>query len=107
MRAIGTRHAVAPERAARRAELPTITIAMTRAGGPTVRGTGAHVLGGPLSALRFLVEEQARHAGSAPLEAGEFVTTGTLTAAMPVRPGEIWRTRLAGTRMRGLRLSFR
>jgi len=104
---IGPRHAVGTDRAAWFAALPAFRIAMARDGGPEVLGSGAQVLGGPLSALRFLVEELARHTASAPLAAGEVVTTGTLTEAMPVRPGETWRTTVAGIPLEGLRLGFR
>jgi 2-oxo-3-hexenedioate decarboxylase len=41
-----------------------------------------------------------------PLAAGEIVSTGTLTDAHPVAPGEIWRTEISGIPLRGLTLSF-
>ena len=40
---------------------------LARDGGEAVQGEAANVLGGPLSALRFLVEELARRSGSAAL----------------------------------------
>ena len=70
-------------------------------------GHARQVLGGPLASLRFLVTEIARRPGSAPLAAGEIVTTGTLTDAQPVRPGETWTTELDGIPVRGLRLAIR
>ena len=42
----------------------------------------------------------------APLGAGEIVTTGTLTAAYPARPGETWRTELHGIALPGLAVRF-
>ncbi len=45
------------------------------------RGQGSNVLGGPLSALRHLVELLARDPHNPPLQAGEIITTGTLTRA--------------------------
>jgi 2-oxo-3-hexenedioate decarboxylase len=57
--------------------------------------------------MRFLVEEIARRPASPPLEAGEIVTTGTMTDAQPVRAGETWTTELDGIPLRGLRLTFR
>jgi 2-oxo-3-hexenedioate decarboxylase len=40
------------------------------------------------------------------VRAGEIVTTGTLTPALPVRGGETWSTRLAGIELPGLALRF-
>ena len=60
---------------------------------------------GPISALRFLVAEIARHPANPPLAAGEIVTTGTLTDAQPVAPGETWSTRLDGIPLGGLTLT--
>lgn len=69
------------------------------------QGHSSHVLGGPLEALGFLAAEIARHGGR-PLEAGEIVTTGTLTDAMPIRPGETWTTQLEGIALPGLSVTF-
>ncbi|MEO7404583.1 MAG: fumarylacetoacetate hydrolase family protein, partial [Burkholderiales bacterium] len=70
------------------------------------RGRGANVLDSPLLAveqfLRLLTEQSA----FAPLAAGEIVTTGTLTAALPIRVGEVWSTALAGIALPGLSLAF-
>jgi 2-oxo-3-hexenedioate decarboxylase len=64
------------------------------------------VLDGPLSALRHLVELLARDAIHPPLSAGEIVTTGTLTRAMPIKPGETWSTRLDGIGLGPIQLRF-
>lgn len=73
-----------------------------------IRRTGhaRNVLGGPLDALRFLVEEVARHPRCEPLRAGEIVTTGTLTEAMPARAGETWTARFEGIKLAPLQLAF-
>jgi 2-oxo-3-hexenedioate decarboxylase len=52
-------------------------------------GRGRSVLGGPLNALHWLVRGL-----SSGLMAGEIVTTGTLTDALPIQPGERWEHRL-------------
>jgi 2-oxo-3-hexenedioate decarboxylase len=70
------------------------------------RGRGEIVLGSPLSALGHLVDLLARQPWAAPLAAGEIVSTGTLTDAHPVAPGEAWRTELTGLPLAGLRLAF-
>ena len=53
-------------------------------------GGGAQVLGSPVKAMRRLVGELERY-GCEPLRAGEFVSTGTLTQALPATPGGLWR----------------
>jgi 2-oxo-3-hexenedioate decarboxylase len=40
----------------------------------------------------------------APLAAGEVVTTGTLTDAQPMAPGQRWRTAIDGAPLPGLAL---
>ena len=50
-------------------------------------GGGANVLDSPLLALAYLVETLGKQARFAPVQAGEIVTTGTLTAARPVSLG--------------------
>jgi len=52
--------------------------------------------GGPLAALRHLVEVLAADRGSPPLTPGEIVATGTLTRALPIKSAERWSTRLDG-----------
>ena len=85
--------------------LASFTLELT---GPGVKrqGRAANVLGGPIKALRHLVEVLASSPESAPLTAGEIVTTGSLTDAMPVAPGEVWSTRLEGVALPGLRVKF-
>lgn len=57
------------------------------------RGTGANALDHPALALAFLADILARQPQFDPLAAGEVVTTGTLTAALPIKPGETWSSR--------------
>lgn len=68
------------------------------------QGSGVNVLGGPLLSFAHLVELLARQPGAEPLRAGEIVTTGVLTDAHPVAPGETWRTEVTG--FEGLTLVF-
>jgi 2-oxo-3-hexenedioate decarboxylase len=67
------------------------------------KGVGANVLGGPLLSLAYLVELLKKRP-DAPLRAGEIITTGVLTDAHPVAPGETWRTEVTG--LQGLRITF-
>ncbi len=63
--------------------------------------------GGPLAALRHVVAVLAADPGSPQLSAGEVVTTGTLTKALPIAPGEHWSTRLSGIPLPGATVAFR
>jgi 2-oxo-3-hexenedioate decarboxylase len=70
-------------------------------------GHATNVLGGgPLAALRHVVEVLANDPSSPPLAAGEVVTTGTLTNAYPIKPGENWATRTTGLPLSDVRLAF-
>jgi len=59
---------------------------------------------GPLSALRHLVGLLASDALNPPLAAGEIVSTGTLTKAMPVTSGETWSAAPAGIALGEIRV---
>jgi 2-oxo-3-hexenedioate decarboxylase len=48
----------------------------------------------------------ARDPVNHPVQAGEIITTGTLTRAMPVRAGETWSTTLDGIPLDGITLRF-
>lgn len=86
--------------------LASFEIALERDGALIDRGHAADVLGGPLTALRHLVELLAGDPLNPPLAAGEMVTTGTLTRAWPVAPGEAWRTAISGLPLDGIALRF-
>lgn len=86
-------------------ELVSARLHLLRGGVVMEMGEGANALGGPLSALRHLVETLAAD-GSPPLAAGEIVTTGTLTDAWPVRPGEDWSARLEGVPLAQISVRF-
>jgi 2-oxo-3-hexenedioate decarboxylase len=70
------------------------------------RGHASNILGGPLSAVRHLVELLSRDPNNPPLSAGEIVSTGTLTRALPVKAGETWTTKLKGIDLEGVSLRF-
>jgi 2-oxo-3-hexenedioate decarboxylase len=69
------------------------------------RGGGALVLGSPLLAYAHLAQLLDRLPQYPAVEAGEIVTTGTLTPALPIRPGETWSTTLTGIELPGLTLT--
>jgi 2-oxo-3-hexenedioate decarboxylase len=103
---IGQPRAVGDEHAAWRAALSRFRITLSCDGDEADRGEAANVLGGPLSALRHLVDLLAQDAAQPPLAAGEIVTTGTLTRALPIARGQRWRTTLDGVALPGLDVSF-
>ena len=82
--------------------LSAFEIDLKRNGTVMDHGRAANVLDGPLSALRHLIELLAAENDSPPLAAGEIVTTGTLTRALPIAPGETWTTELFGVALPGL-----
>jgi 2-keto-4-pentenoate hydratase len=87
---IGPRHPIKSHEAEWQRALSAFEIEL-RCGGRLIdRGQAGNVLGGPLSALRHLVGLLATDPLNPPLAAGEIVSTGTLTKAMPVVPGETW-----------------
>lgn len=96
----------AENRASVSAGLVSCTVTLSRDGTEVETGAGSNVLGGPLSALRHLVEMLAADPHNPPLAAGEIVTTGTLTGAYPVRPGERWSTGISGIPLAGLSIRF-
>ena len=70
------------------------------------RGHASNVLGGPLSAVRHLVELLSADPEHPPLAAGEIVASGTLTRALPVKAGQAWTTKLEGIALEGISLRF-
>ena len=82
-------------------------VTLSRNGTVVDRGVGANALGHPATALAHLAEVLSRQPQFEPLAAGEVITTGTLTAAMPIQPGETWSSRYEGLPgVSGLKLSF-
>jgi 2-oxo-3-hexenedioate decarboxylase len=86
--------------------LESFTLDLARDGRQVETGKGSNVLGSPLAAIAHLLAVLARQPGAAALAAGELVTTGTLTAAHAVRPGEIWRSEMQGIALPGLSVEF-
>jgi 2-oxo-3-hexenedioate decarboxylase len=83
-------------------QLASFTVTLSRNGRPVAKGGGDLVLGSPLNALAHLIRLLASLPNHPPIEAGEIVTTGTLTDAMPAVAGETWSTRFAGLPLPGL-----
>ncbi len=103
---IGTRHAIAPRKTEWQHELATFKVELYCNGKLRQRGGGALVLNSPLLALRHLVELLGNDTHNPPLRAGEIISTGTLTLAMPVGAGESWTTKVSGIPLEEITLRF-
>ena len=68
------------------------------------RGVGRIVLDGPLQALQQWIDAMVEATPAWRVAAGEFVTTGTITDAWPLEPGQHWQTRLSDARLAALGL---
>ena len=89
------------------ARLQSFDLELSCDGTPRDIGKGSNVLGSPLAAAVHLIAQLAKQAPEhQQLQAGELVTTGTLTAAWPVRAGETWRTAVSGLALPGLAVRF-
>ena len=69
-------------------------------------GQGANVLGNPLAAVKHLMQVLANQLPHQPIQADELVTTGTITSAYSVQPGQSWQTALEGISLPGLSVTF-
>jgi len=95
---------LAPEtRSEWRKNLQRFEITLFRNGVEMDRGVAGNVLGGgPLVALRHLVEGLPRYSPEWAITPGDIVTTGTVTRAFPVNAGERWSTRIDGIPLIGI-----
>jgi len=82
--------------------LSKFKVRLIKNGSVAATGGGDLVLGSPLNALAYLVKTLAGLPDHPPLQAGEFVTTGTLTTALPTVPGDTWFCRFDGIELPGL-----
>lgn len=69
-------------------------------------GVGANALDHPALALAHLADVLSAQPMMEPLAAGEIITTGTLTAAFPIKPGETWTSRREGLPVDDLTVAF-
>ena len=103
---VGTRHATASRKLEWQRELATFTVELYCNGKLSQRGGGEFVLGSPLLALRHLVELLGNDTANPALAAGETISTGTLTLAMPVSAGETWTTKVSGIPLEEITIQF-
>lgn len=84
----------------------TFTATLSRDGSIVERGGGANVLGSPALALHHLARLVGDQPEFDPLAGGEIITTGTLTNALPIAPGEQWTSDYGALGIDGLSVSF-
>jgi 2-oxo-3-hexenedioate decarboxylase len=88
------------------AALPGFEAALYRDNSVVDQGIGANVLDSPALALATLSRVLAEQPRFPSLTAGETVTTGTLTDAWPIAPGETWSSDYGKLGLEGLTISF-
>ncbi len=103
---IGRKYPVRQAPALWRQALADFDIELYRNGALAARGHATDVLDGPLPALKHLNDLLALDAGNPPLAAGEIVTTGTLTVALPTQAGDNWSTQLTGIDIAGISVTM-
>ena len=86
--------------------LPALKAALLKGGVRQIEGVGANVLGSPAYALGFLADLLSEQPFMQPLVAGEVISTGTITDALPVKPGETWSTEISGIAAQNLSITY-
>ncbi len=102
----GPKHSVRSDPEGWLAALSSFEIELMCNGAVADRGHARNVLGGPLSTLIHLMDILQLDSANPVLSAGEVITTGTLTAAMPVSRGDVWSTALTGIELEGASIRF-
>lgn len=81
--------------------LASLTLELRCDGELKETGSSAVVLDNPLNSILVLMDSLQRE-GRPPLKAGDVITTGTITAAYPMTPGQRWTATLLGLDLPGL-----
>jgi 2-oxo-3-hexenedioate decarboxylase len=90
------------DREAAAAELAATRVVLSCDGGDVEEGRADIVLDGPLHAMRLWIDAMAAQPQRWPIVAGDIVSTGTITDAAPLSPGQRWQTRLSDPRLAGM-----
>jgi 2-oxo-3-hexenedioate decarboxylase len=87
--------------------LASFAIALFRDDVEVDRGAAQNVMGtGPLAALRHFIRGMTEFSPDWRVQSGDIVTTGTVTRAFPIVPGECWSTEVVGLPLAGMNLSL-
>ena len=87
-------------------DLVDVEVSLYRGGIMEEAGTGANVLDGPVSAIRYLHSGLSKIRNQDALAAGHIITTGTLTDAKPIFSKEKWSAKFGGVVESELNLEF-
>lgn len=87
--------------------LAALEVALHRDGRHVETGRGSNVLGSPLAALAHLAALLATQGEEVAIQPGEVITTGTVTAAYAIEPGQRWTATPAGSAWQPLAVDFR
>ena len=89
------------------AALPTFALTLRKGRAVVDRAVGANVLGSPALALSHLARVLATQPQFEALAAGEIVTTGTVTDAWPIAPGQTWASDYGALGIGGMTVEFK
>jgi 2-oxo-3-hexenedioate decarboxylase len=104
---VGEPYAVDPDQVAELAnQLRDCEVTLKRNGEIKERGVGSNALDHPALALAFLADILVTQPQFDTLAAGEVITTGTLTAALPIEAGETWASEISGLPVSALTLTL-
>ena len=87
-------------------DLINVGVSLYRGGKMEEAGTGANVLDGPVSAIRYLHSGLSKIKNQDALSPGDIITTGTMTDAKPIYPNEKWSAKFDGVVEAELNLEF-
>ena len=87
-------------------DLINVGVSLYRGGKMEEAGTGANVLDGPVSAIRYLHSGLSKIKNQDALSTGDIITTGTMTDAKPIYPNEKWTAKFDGVVEAELSLEF-
>lgn len=104
---IGTPHVITDDERgslAQKLAEADVTLSLDRETAAT--GKGRNVVGNPLKALGYLAKVVSDQPQAMPLATGEVVTTGTLTPAQDIVPGQTWSVAVDGVELPPTRVLF-
>ena len=87
-------------------DLINVGVSLYRGGKLEEEGTGANVLDGPVSAIRYLHSGLSKIQNQDSLSTGDIITTGTMTDAKPIFSKEKWSAKFDGVVKSELNLEF-
>jgi 2-oxo-3-hexenedioate decarboxylase len=87
-------------------QLPAFTLCLSRNGTRVAEGSGKNSLQSPALCLGELNAAMARAPMSAPLRAGDLVSSGSLTDSQRITAGEDWRVEVDGLNLKPLTLKL-